>query len=258
MAEQEIPNGLAIWKSIEAYEMIWHEGFSSLVDPLEDTPTAQLFYTLLRVAWCMQNVVELGSLKKTVPPDELETLQTMISKAVCYGRANILLVKSGSVAEAQAILRLLYEACNLIHLLVVSRDHYAQYLKMGEEERADEFKVGRVRTALELREKSIESKGDPTYGLLSRKYSHFGSSSIALNLAYPTNQLLPASPISTEYSRVVQASLASMATLMLFFAKDYLVLTNYPSDEPVFKAAVQELQNALENYAAARQPSDSN
>ena len=168
-------------------------------------------------------------------------LVELLQKGASYTRAGLLLLRSGHIAECMAIARQLAEGCNLLMLFEECPNQLTVFLSADEDGRADLFRVGRVREKLDACG-GYDLFKDVKYNVLSRRFTHFSSSSVYLNTFSP-NPLKDAPGFIQGTSMNLMAALAG---LLLMILRSSLTLLKYPPEDSLAENVVWDLNDAVE------------
>ena len=211
---------------------VWTDASNSLAA----SNLADALYEALGFAYFVANAQggKLGD-KKTFELVEL------LQKGASYARAGLLLLRSGHLSECIAIARQLAEGCNLLVLFEERSTDLTEYFDADENGRANEFRVGRVREKLKTCG-GYDLFSDVKYEVLSRRFTHFSTSSVYLN-AFSPNPLRESPGFQQRISINLLAILAGLFLMLLHSA---LTLLEHSPEEPLAKNVVRKMKEAVE------------
>ena len=168
-------------------------------------------------------------------------LVELLQKGASHGRAASLLLRSGHLSESIAIARQLAEGCNLLVLFEERSCQLTEYVDADENGRADEFRVGRVREKLRTCG-GYDLFNDVKYGVVSRRFTHFSTSSVYLN-SFSPNPLKE----SPGFQQGVSLNLlAILSGLFGMFLRSALTLLEHSPEDPMARKVLEEIKDAAE------------
>lgn len=171
-------------------------------------------------------------------------LVELLQKGASYGRAALLLLRSGHLSECIAIARQLAEGCNLLVLFEEYPSQLTEYVDADENGRAKEFRVGRVREKLETCG-GYDLFSDVKYDVVSRRFTHFSTSSVYLN-AFSPNPLREHPGFQQGVSLNL---LAILSGLLGMFLRSALTLLDHSPEDPIASKVLDEIREATEGMS---------
>ena len=171
---------------------------------------------------------------------EIFELVELLQKGASHTRAGLLLLRSGHLSESIATARQLAEGCNLLKLFEECPDQLNEFVLADEDGRAKQFGVGRVREKLET-SGGYNLFNDVEYGFLSRKFTHFSTSSVYLNTFSPN----PLRNIPGFMQGITFNLMGVLAGLFLRFLRSSLTLLKYPPEDSIAEKVTRDLQEAV-------------
>ena len=171
-------------------------------------------------------------------------LVELLQKGASYGRAALLLLRSGHLSECIAIARQLAEGCNLLVLFEEYPRQLTEYVDADENGRAKEFRVGRVREKLETCG-GYDLFSDVKYDVVSRRFTHFSTSSVYLN-AFSPNPLREHPGFQQGVSLNL---LAILSGLLGMFLRSALTLLDHSPEDPIASKVLNEIREATEGMS---------
>ena len=234
-----LPTGQKLALAFREEERKAQERFDALINASDSLAATNLFEALHRGLGFMYYVVNAH--RGRLGEKEIFELVELLQKGASYTRAGLLLLRSGHLSECFSIARQLAEGCNLLMLFEECSDQLTEFLAADEEGRADQFRVGRVREKLKNCG-GYDLFNDVKYGLLSRRFTHFSTSSVYLNTFSP-NPLYDA----TEFRQGITTNLIGVvAGLCLRFLRSSLALLKFPPGDSMAQKVVQDLRDAVD------------
>ena len=243
----QLPTGQELSSLFQGEERRAQAMFNDWTDASDSPAASKLsdaLHTALGLAYFVVNAQrgKLGD-KKTFELVEL------LHKGASHGRAALLLLRSGHLSECIAIARQLAEGCNLLVLFEERSCQLTEYVDADENGRADKFRVGRVREKLKTCG-GYDLFNDVKYGVLSRRFTHFSTSSVYLN-AFSPNPLRERPGFQQGISLNL---LAILAGLFGMFLRTALTLLEYSLEDPMASEVLEKIKDAAEGMSVFTLP----
>ena len=203
---------------------------------------SEALHSGLGFAYFVSNVkfVELKG-KEELERKEIFELVELLQKGASYTRAGLLLLRSGHLSESIATARQLAEGCNLLKLFEECPDQLNEFVLADEDGRAIQFGVGRVREKLDT-SGGYNLFNDVKYGVLSRKFTHFSTSSVYLNTFLPN----PLRNTPGFMQGITFNLMGVLAGLFLMFLRSSLTLLKYPPEDSLAEKVIRDLREAVD------------
>ena len=168
-------------------------------------------------------------------------LVELLQKGASYARAALLLLRSGHLSECIATALHLAEGCNLLILFEAFPEQLTEFVLANEDGRANLFRVGRVREKLKA-SGVYDLFDDVNYKLLSRKFTHFSTSSVYLNTFSPN-------PLRNKpgfLQGITFNLLGILAGLFSIFLRNGLSVLKHTPEDPLAEEVIGNLKEAVE------------
>ena len=221
------------------------DGFTDASNSLAGSLLSEALHSGLGFAYYVSNVktVELKG-RKGLERKEIFELVQLLQKGASYTKAGLLLLRSGHLSECAATARQLAEGCNLLKLFEECPDQLTKFVLADEDGRADQFRVGRVREKLKT-SGGYDLFNDGKYRFLSRKFTHFSTSSVNLN----TFLVNPLRNTAGFMQGITFNLMGILASLFLVFLSNSLTLLKYPPEDSIGEKVIRDLWEAVEGIA---------
>lgn len=221
------------------------ESFDGFIDA-SNSPAGSLLsdalHSGLGFAYYVSNVKTV-ELKESIGSEGIKTFELLqlLQKGASYTRAGLLLLRAGHLSECIATCRQLAEGCNLLNLFEECPDQLAEFVNSDENGRAQQFRVGRVREKLKTAS-SYDLFDDVQYRLLSRKFTHFSTSSVSLNTFSPN----PLRSTHGFQQGITFNLMGLLGGLFLVFLRNSISLLKYPPEDSLADNVINDLKGAVE------------
>ena len=203
---------------------------------------SEALHSGLGFAYFVSNVkfVELKG-REELESREIFELVQLLQKGASHTRAGLLLLRSGHLSESMATARQLAEGCNLLKLFEECPDQINEFVLADEDGRDKHFGVTRVRGKLDT-SGGYNLFNDVKYKGLSRKYTHFSTSSVSLN-TFSENPLrnTPGFTQGTTFNLM-----GVLAGLFLMFLCSSLTVLKYPPEDSLAEKVIRDLREAVD------------